>query len=128
MACNSAEAELRALAHGTCEGMWIQRLLSELQLEGHQSVELICDNQATISIAKNHVHHDRTKQVEVDRHFISEKIERKTMNLNYIPTRLQLVEILTKALFRANFEELITKCIKENNGCSWSTPCAWISW
>jgi hypothetical protein len=32
-----------------------------------------CNNQVVISIAKNLVHHDKTKQIEIDRHFILEK-------------------------------------------------------
>lgn len=38
-------------------------------------IEMMCDSQSTIAIAKNLVHHDKTKHVEIDRHFISEKIE-----------------------------------------------------
>ena len=38
-------------------------------------MKVFCDNQSTISIAKNLVHHDRTKHVEIDRHFIKEKLD-----------------------------------------------------
>lgn len=76
---NSAEAEFRSLANGICEGIWIQRLL--LKLEGHRVVKPKCDNKIAISIAKNPVHHDRTKYVENDRHFISEKLEKETLKL-----------------------------------------------
>ena len=67
-----------------------------------------CDNQAAISTAKNDVHHDRTKHVEVDRHF-KEKIKDKIVTLNYIPSHMQTVDILTKAIHRPNFEELCSK-------------------
>ena len=68
---------------------------------------MFCDNLATISIAKNPVHHDRTKHVELDRHFIKEKAEEGILNLIYIPTHLQVADIQTKALPR--FEELTSK-------------------
>ncbi|RVX23717.1 Retrovirus-related Pol polyprotein from transposon RE1 [Vitis vinifera] len=74
VARSSAEAEVRAIAHGICEGIWLKRLLEELQLAPHGPMKLMCDNQVAISIAKNPVHHDRTKHVEIDRHFIKEKI------------------------------------------------------
>lgn len=109
VARSSAEAEFRSLANGICEGIWIQRLLAELKLEGYEVVELKCDNQAAISIAKNPVHHDRTKHVEVDRHFISEKIEKGTLKLGYVPSHSRVADILTKALFRPTFKDLVSK-------------------
>jgi hypothetical protein len=106
---SSAESELRALALGICEGMWIQRLLKELGMESLTPIQMHCDNQAAISIAKNPVHHDRTKHIEIDRHFITEKIEKNIVHLTYTPTRSQIADILTKALPRTNFEELSHK-------------------
>ncbi|RVW40091.1 Retrovirus-related Pol polyprotein from transposon RE1 [Vitis vinifera] len=81
VARSSAEAEYRALAQGIC----------------------------SISIAKNPVHHDRTKHVEIDRHFITEKVTSETVKLNYVPTKHQTADILTKALPRPNFEDLTCK-------------------
>ena len=106
---SSAEAEFRALTLGICEGIWIQRLLGELGVTNEKPVKMLCDNQAAISIAKNPVHHDRTKHIEIDRHFISEKIEKAVIQLIYTPTRHQTADILTKALPRTNFEELSNK-------------------
>ena len=69
-------------------------------------MEMFCDNEAVISIAKNLVHNDRTKHVEIDHHFIKEKIEEGIITLIYTPTGLQTVDVLTKALPRSNFEDL----------------------
>ena len=68
-------------------------------------MKLFCDNQATISIANNPVHHDRTKHVEVDRHFIKEKIESRTIWLMYVPTSQQVANVFTKGLSRELFED-----------------------
>ncbi|RVW84313.1 Retrovirus-related Pol polyprotein from transposon RE1 [Vitis vinifera] len=70
------------------------------------SGEILLPGGAAISIAKNPVHHDKTKHVEIDRHFITEKVTSETVKLNYVPTKHQTADILTKALPRPNFEDL----------------------
>jgi len=109
VARSSAEAEFRALAHGICEGIWLKRLLEELKVRIDGPIEMLCDNQSAIAIAKNPVHHDRTKHVEIDRHFISEKIESQAISLRHVPSQHQAADILTKALHRPNFHELSSK-------------------
>ncbi|WJZ81633.1 hypothetical protein VitviT2T_001466 [Vitis vinifera] len=109
VACSSTEAEFRAMAQGICEGIWLNRLLEELRVPLKHPMVLYCNNQAAISIAKNPVHHDRTKHVEIDRHFIKEKIEEGVFKVSYTPTNCQTTDILTKALARVNFEDLTEK-------------------
>ena len=109
MARSSAEAEFRALAQGICEGVWLRRLLGELRVTYYGPIKMMCDNQSAIAIAKNPVHHDRTKHIEIDRHFIYEKIEDKIITITYVPSRSQTIDILTKALFHPNFIELSSK-------------------
>ena len=69
-------------------------------------IKIYYDNKAAISIAGNPVHHDRTKHIEIDRHFISEKVDKEIVQLVYVPTKSQTANILTKALPGTNFEEL----------------------
>ena len=42
---------------------------------------MMCGNQAAISIVKNPVHHDQTKHVEINNHFIKEKLEEEVVKL-----------------------------------------------
>lgn len=67
---SSTEAEYRALAHATLEVMWIQSLLSELQIKLSTTPIIWCDNQGAIALAYNLVYHAKTKHVELDIHFI----------------------------------------------------------
>ena len=62
------------MAHGICEGILVKRVLAELKIPFEGSIQLLCHSQSAINIAKNSVHHDQTKHVEIDRHFIKEKI------------------------------------------------------
>jgi hypothetical protein len=74
VARSSAEAEFRAMAHGICELLWLKILLKELGYDCNESISLYCDNKAAISIDHNPVQHDRTKHIEIDRHFIKKKL------------------------------------------------------
>ena len=62
------EAEYRAMAHTSCELMWIKHLLKELRFVVNLPMTMHCDNQATIYISSNPVFHERTKHIEVDCH------------------------------------------------------------
>lgn len=109
MARSSAEAELRSAAHGICEALWLKLLLEELKVRVLKPLKIFCDNKATINISHNLLHRDRTKHIEVDRHFIKEKIEEGTICVVYVPTSEQTANILTKGLFKLTFEELVNK-------------------
>ncbi|CAL9018756.1 unnamed protein product [Prunus brigantina] len=106
---SSAEAEYRGMAHGICELLWIRRLLTELGFKPGKPMELHCDNKSAIDIAHNPVQHDRTKHVEVDRHFIKEKIEKKIIRLPFVKSEDQLADILTKAVCSRVFYDSLTK-------------------
>ena len=69
-------------------------------------MKVLCDNKAAISIAKNPVHHDRTKHVEIDRHFIKEEIEILVASLVYTPSSQETTDILTKGLPKSTYETL----------------------
>ncbi|CAL8160383.1 unnamed protein product [Prunus armeniaca] len=91
---SSVEAEYRGIAHGVCELLWIRRLLTELGFKQEKPIELHCDNESAIYITHNPVQHDRTKHVEVDRHFIKEKLEKKIIRLPFVKLEDQLADIL----------------------------------
>ncbi|RVW17806.1 Retrovirus-related Pol polyprotein from transposon RE1 [Vitis vinifera] len=74
VARSSVEAEYRAMTLTTCELIWLKHLLRELRFGKDEQMKLICDNQAALHIASNPVFHERTKHIEVDCHFIREKI------------------------------------------------------
>ena len=58
----------------TCELIWLKHLLQELGFEKDEQMKLICDNQVALHISSNLVFHKRTKHIEVNCHFIGEKI------------------------------------------------------
>ena len=98
MARSSAEAEYRAMALATCELIWLKHLLQELRFGKDEQMKLICDNQAALHIASNPIFHERTKHIEVDCHFIREKIASGCMATSFVNSNDQLADIFTKSL------------------------------
>ncbi|BAT73097.1 hypothetical protein VIGAN_01055600 [Vigna angularis var. angularis] len=76
MSRSLAESEFRALAQGICELLWIKIILDDLKVDLKGPMKLYCDNKSAIEIAHNPVQHDRTKHVEIDRHFIKEILDK----------------------------------------------------
>eukprot|EP00252_Welwitschia_mirabilis_P002409 TRINITY_DN1235_c0_g1_i6.p1 TRINITY_DN1235_c0_g1~~TRINITY_DN1235_c0_g1_i6.p1 ORF type:complete len:1428 (+),score=264.56 TRINITY_DN1235_c0_g1_i6:585-4868(+) len=109
VARSSAEAEYRAMAQGICELLWLRKLMEELQLSSMESLCLYCDNKAAISIAHNPVQHDRTKHIEIDRHFIKEKLADGSLHLSHVTSKGQLADIFTKGLYNKQFHNLLCK-------------------
>ncbi|BAT82399.1 hypothetical protein VIGAN_03241200 [Vigna angularis var. angularis] len=72
-------------------------------------MKLYCDNKSAIEIAHNPVQHDRTKHVEIDRHFIKEKVDEGLLCMAYVPSRQQVADVLTKGLNSPIFQDLISK-------------------
>ena len=71
--------------------------------------KLNCDNKVAMSISENPVQHNRTKHVEVDRHFIKEKLEDGTVELSFLKSQDQLADILTKAVAGRTFTKVLSK-------------------
>ena len=73
MSCSSAKAEYRAMATATSEAIWIRNLLHSLRVPV-PAAQLYCDNQAALHIATDSIFHERTKHIEIDCHFVRERL------------------------------------------------------
>ena len=60
------------MALGICELLWMKIILDDLKIKCNGPMKLYCDKKSAINIAHNPVQHDRTKHVEVEKHFIKE--------------------------------------------------------
>ena len=97
VARSSAKAEYRAMTLTTCELIWLKHLLRELRFGKDEQMKLICDNQIALHIVSNPVFHERTKHIEVDYHFIREKIASGCVATSFVNSNDQLANIFTKS-------------------------------
>jgi hypothetical protein len=90
VARSSVEAEFWGMAQGIYELLWIKSVLKD-------------------QIAHNPVQHDWTKHVEVDRHFIKEKLDQRIICFPFVRYASQLADVLTKAISNKDFDSIIDK-------------------
>ncbi|GJY53761.1 hypothetical protein Tco_0445425 [Tanacetum coccineum] len=93
---SSTEAEYRHLVDCTCELTWLLCLFKDLKVNIPSPISILCDNESAIALASNPVQHARTKHIELDYHFVREKIKSGHILPSYIPTRYQAADVLTK--------------------------------
>lgn len=109
VARSTAEAEYRSLAMTVCEVLWVKQLLKDLGLAHLGSTTIFCDNKAALAIAANPVHHEKTKHVEIDCHFIREKAIAGQINPTYIPTTEHVADVFTQVLTTDQHQFLLSK-------------------
>ncbi len=102
----SIEAEYRSLASATAEVFWIRMVLKDLGIFIPDPPLLWCDNLYALAFASNPVFHARTKHIEVDYHFVREKVVCRDVVVKFISTTDQLADILTKGLPSSSFSRL----------------------
>jgi hypothetical protein len=109
VALSSCESEYIAAATAACQGVWLGRLLGDLLGVPPLVAELNVDNKSAIQLCKNPVFHDQSKHIEVRYHYIRSCIENGTVEVQYIGTKDQLADALTKALGRVRLQKLREK-------------------
>ena len=106
---SSTEAEYRSLAIITAELYWLRMLFKDLGIYLYHPPILWCDNVSALALASNPIFHARIKHIEVDCHFVHEKVLNRDMVLKYISTLDQLVDLFTKSLSSPRFRVLSFK-------------------
>lgn len=82
---------------------WLRMVLKDLHIPLLTTPLLRCDNLGAMALASNPVYHARTKHIEVDFHFIREKVLNKDISLSFISTYDQPADIFTKGLTSNRF-------------------------
>ncbi|KAE8716753.1 putative carboxylesterase 5-like [Hibiscus syriacus] len=97
VATSTTEAEYVAATQASKEAIWLKILLEELR-HNQEYVSLFCDSQSALHLARNPTFHSRTKRIRVQYHFIREKVEEGTVDMQKIHTKDNIADFMTKAV------------------------------
>ncbi|WVZ70814.1 hypothetical protein U9M48_019451 [Paspalum notatum var. saurae] len=102
---SSAEAEYHAVANAVAEASWLRQLLQELCSLPRSTTLVYCDNISAVYMSSNPVQHQRTKHIEIDLHFVRERVSFGDLRVLHVPTSSQYSDIFTKGLPSSVFLE-----------------------
>jgi hypothetical protein len=103
VALSTIEVEYIVVRTTVREAVWLRKLLAGLFGQMLDPTVIHCDNQRCVKLSENLVSHDNTKHVEIKYHSIRDIVQRKAVQVEYLPTDEQITDVLTKPLARSKF-------------------------
>jgi hypothetical protein len=112
VALSSTESEYYGLTNAAREAKWLRSLLTELQYNGEDVLPTLIkgDNQGSLALSENPEHHQRTKHIDIQHHYIRNEVLNGNVALEYVPTANMAADGLTKPLSaqkHANFMDML---------------------
>ena len=92
-----------------CELSWLCSLLIDLRILHPKPTLLYCDNTTTLHIAASLVFHERTRHIEMDCHFIHDKIQDGSIVTKHVASKNELADVFTKSLGKEAFSTMMRK-------------------
>ncbi|WVZ82501.1 hypothetical protein U9M48_029756 [Paspalum notatum var. saurae] len=121
---SSAEAEYRAVANAVAETCWFRQLLQELHRPASKTTVVFCDNVSAQYLSTNPVQHQRTKHIEIDLHFVRDKVALGEVKVLHVPSTSQYADVFTKGLPSSIFREFRDNLhIRERPAVSYGHHC-----
>ena len=110
VALHTAEAEYIATSAAGNEAIWLQWLLTDMDLPiENEAIRIWSDNKAGIAIANDCIVNHKTKHIDIRIHNIWDRIEKKQISLQYIPTKENIADLFTKPICGEQFRYLRNK-------------------
>ena len=104
VAGSSCEAEYIALHAATCEALFLRQLFAELTQSDPITINIFCDNQGCVALAKHPSYHKKTKHINIKYHAIRIYVQNKSISLSYVPTKNNIADLATKPLKGPNLK------------------------
>nr|GEV55753.1 ribonuclease H-like domain-containing protein [Tanacetum cinerariifolium] len=98
-------SEYRGVANAVAETCWLRNLFRELHTPLSSDTLVYYDNVSVVYLSSNPIQHQRTKHIEIDIHFVHDLVATGQVWVLHVPSRYQFVDIFTKGLPSALFEE-----------------------
>ena len=93
------------MANAVVEATWFRQLLQEMHSPLKHAIVVFCDNVSAVYLSSNPVNHQRTKHIEIDLHFVRERVAAGAFRVLHVPTTSQYADIFTKGLPSSVFTE-----------------------
>jgi hypothetical protein len=104
VALSTCKAEYIALTHAVQEGNFLRQLLADMQGRTDIHIDLFVDNKGAIDLAKNPVHHQRSKHIDIRYHYVRSQIQDGSVILHYVPSENNIADMFTKPVTKANLK------------------------
>ena len=107
---STTEAELLALAQAAKEGIYIYRLLNEMNIiKGKTGVQIECDNQQTLRLINDEITKLRTKlrHVDIHNHWLRQEVQEGRITAKYVPSNKMIANGLMKVLSEKEFRDFV---------------------
>ena len=114
VALSSCEAEYMALTQSTKEAVWLQQLMADVGQQQSGPTTICGDNKGSLALAHDPAFHARVKHIDIQHHFIREKVEDNIVEVKFVPSNEMVADGLTKALPRPAFEQFINLLNMDN--------------
>ena len=110
MALSTAKAEYMGESHCATSIEWFRGLLQELDIEGTVPVgpvPMYCNNQAAIGMAERAQFSKRTKHIAIRYHYVRDLVNKKLIEMAFVPTEKMLADALTKPVGKEEFKRFV---------------------
>jgi hypothetical protein len=123
VALSSCEAEYMTLKEAVKELIWFKTVCSQVRpLNEYSSMRLFSDSKSAIDLARNSEFHYKTKHIDIRYHFVRDELNKRIFQLEYVCTKDQLADALTKTLNSSNFRRFLMN-VNITNQSSRNTRC-----
>ena len=109
IALSTMEAEYMAESLAARQILWLRMVFAELGFHLAKPTTMNVDNKGAIDYSTNSVHHARTKHIDIQHHFVREKIISNQITIQHCASEDNFADLLTKALPAPKHQDFVKR-------------------